>query len=212
MPVSTANPDPNQIVAVLGLGSMGMGMATSLLRAGFHVRGFDVSAARAEAFRAAGGEVAASPAEAARDAGFAVAVVVNAAQTEAVLFGADGCADTMAAGGCFISCATMAPDMARALAARLDGKGRHYLDAPMSGGSVRAADGTLTMMLSGAPDVVAQARPGPRQQTLTGEETPGTAWRDVPGSAISQIEAEDVDAPVALWHWAVDAAGSAQLG
>lgn len=64
-----------------------------------------------------------------------------------------------------------------------------------------------------ADELVAEARPGPRQQTaLTGEETPGTAWRDVPGSAIQELEAEDVDEPTVLWHWAVGADDERQIG
>jgi 3-hydroxyisobutyrate dehydrogenase len=85
--------------------------------------------------------------------------VVNAAQTEAILFGAGGVAETLAAGGVFISCATMAPELARDFAARLEATGRHYLDAPISGGAVRARDGALTILASGAPAAFAKARP-----------------------------------------------------
>ncbi|MBE7212567.1 MAG: NAD-binding protein [Gluconacetobacter diazotrophicus] len=175
---------PRPSVAVLGLGSMGLGMATALLRAGFPVRGFDPTAGRAEAFRAAGGETAASPAAAADGAACVVSVVVNAAQTEAVLFGEGGCAGSMAEGGVFVSCATVAPEVARALAARLGREGRRYLDAPMSGGSVRAAEGALTMMLSGTPDAVADARPVldamcSTVHVLGNEAGPGSAFKMV---------------------------------
>lgn len=154
-------------VAVIGLGSMGLGMAASLIRAGFAVRGFDPDPAAAGRFAAAGGRAAASPAEAAREAGVVVAVVVNADQTEAVLFGADGCAGAMAADGVFISSATMAPERARALSARLEATGRHYLDAPMSGGPARAAEGQLTMLASGTPAAFARARPALEAMTGT---------------------------------------------
>lgn len=136
--------------AVIGLGSMGGGMAASLLRAGFAVRGFDPSKAACSRFEAAGGHVADTPAAAATGAGCVVAVVVNADQTEAVLFGPDGCADAMPRDAVFVSSATMAPERARSLAARLEASGRHYLDAPMSGGAARAADGSLTMLASGS--------------------------------------------------------------
>ncbi len=63
-----------------------------------------------------------------------IAVVVNAEQTEAVLFGEAGCSETMARSGVFVSSATMAPERARALAGRLEATGRHLLDASMSGG------------------------------------------------------------------------------
>ncbi len=156
-----------QRAAVIGLGSMGLGMAQSLLRAGFTVSGFDVAAAAAGRLEQVGGMVAADPAEAARHCGIVVAVVLNAAQTESVLFGPQGCAGSMPEGSVFISSATMAPEMARSLSARLEATGRHYLDAPMSGGAARAADGTLTMLASGSEAAFRQARPALEAMTAT---------------------------------------------
>jgi L-threonate 2-dehydrogenase len=146
-------------VAVVGLGSMGLGMATSLLRTGFDVVGCDVSPAAIARLVEAGGRAAANPADAARGADVVVSVVVNAAQTETVLFGTDGAAETMTEGAVFVSSATMDPDVARRLAARLEATGRHYLDAPISGGAVKAAAGQLTIMASGTPAAFAEARP-----------------------------------------------------
>ncbi len=146
-------------VAVLGLGSMGLGMARSASRAGLDVVGFDPAPAAAEAFAADGGATEASAREAAAGASIVLCVVVNAAQTEALLFGPDGIAEAMAPDAVFVSCATMDPEIARRLAARLEASGRHYLDAPMSGGPVRAAEGALTVMASGSPAAFARARP-----------------------------------------------------
>jgi 3-hydroxyisobutyrate dehydrogenase len=146
-------------VAVIGLGSMGSGMAASLVRAGFAVAGYDVTPAAVERLAAAGGSGAPSPAAAATGAAAVVSVVLNAAQTEAILFGPSGVADAMPEGAVFISCATMDPDVARALAGRLEAKGRHYLDAPISGGAQRAAEGALTILASGSPAAFAQGRP-----------------------------------------------------
>ncbi|MBN8978171.1 MAG: NAD-binding protein [Rhizobiales bacterium] len=148
-----------QRIAVIGLGSMGFGMATSLLRAGFSVTGCDVSADPVERLKALGMGGAASPAEAARDAAVVVSVVVNAAQTETILFGRDGVAKTMLPGAVFISSATMDPDIARKLARQLEATGRHYLDAPISGGAQRAAQGELTILASGSAAAFAKARP-----------------------------------------------------
>lgn len=153
--------------AVIGLGSMGFGMACSLQRAGFAVSGFDVSEVALARLAAAGGSTGATPAEAASGADIVVSVVVNAAQTEAVLFGDDGCAATMAKGGVFISSATMAPDAARGLASRLEAMGVLYLDAPMSGGAARAADGQLTMLASGSAAAFDRARPALNAMTGT---------------------------------------------
>ncbi|WGD32370.1 NAD(P)-binding domain-containing protein [Ancylobacter sp. WKF20] len=145
-------------VAVIGLGSMGFGMAASLRRAGFNVTGCDVSAASVERFVAEGGRGARTPAEAASGADVVVSVVVNAAQTEAILFGAGGVAETLPAGSVFVSSATMDPEIARALAARLEATGRLYLDAPISGGAQRAASGELTILASGTPAAFTRAR------------------------------------------------------
>src|SRR6201992_3219142 len=121
-------------VAVIGLGSMGFGMATSLRRAGFDVIGCDVSTESVKRFVADGGKGARTPAEAAMLADIVVSVVVNAAQTETILFGKDGVADTLAQGAVFVSSATMEPDVARRLAKQLEATGRHYLDAAMPRG------------------------------------------------------------------------------
>src|SRR3954465_11285033 len=146
-------------VAVIGLGSMGFGMATSLRRAGFEVTGCDVSAESVARFVADGGRGAKTPAEAAKATDIVVSVVVNAAQTETILFGAGGVAETLAKGAVFISSATMDPDVARRLAKQLEMTGRHYLDAPISGGAQRAAQGELTILASGSPAAFSKARP-----------------------------------------------------
>ncbi|HEX2553128.1 MAG TPA: L-threonate dehydrogenase [Microvirga sp.] len=146
-------------VAVVGLGSMGSGMAASLVRAGFAVAGYDVAPAAVERLAASGGIAAPSPAAAAAGADAVVSVVLNAAQTEAILFGPGGVAEAMPAGAVFVSCATMDPDVARALAGRLEATGRRYLDAPISGGAQRAAEGALTILASGSREAFAAARP-----------------------------------------------------
>jgi putative dehydrogenase len=146
-------------IAVIGLGSMGYGMATSLKRAGFDVTGCDVSTEAVRRFIADGGKGARTPAEAATLADIVVSVVVNAAQTETILFGKDGVAETLAKGAVFISSATMDPDVARRLAKQLEASGRHYLDAPISGGAQRAAQGELTILASGGAAAFAKARP-----------------------------------------------------
>ena len=146
-------------IAVIGLGSMGFGMATSLRRSGFDVTGCDVSAETIARFVADGGNGAKTPAEAAKSADIVVSVVVNAAQTETILFGAGGVAETLAKGAVFISSATMDPDVARRLAKQLEATGRHYLDAPISGGAQRAAQGELTILASGSSAAFAKARP-----------------------------------------------------
>jgi 3-hydroxyisobutyrate dehydrogenase len=146
-------------IAVIGLGSMGFGMATSLKRKGFEVTGCDVSADLVARFVAEGGKGARTPAEAAKGADIVICVVLNAAQTESVLFGKDGVVETLAGDTVFVSSATMDPEVARRLAKQLESTGRHYLDAPISGGAQRAAQGELTILASGSQAAFAKARP-----------------------------------------------------
>jgi 3-hydroxyisobutyrate dehydrogenase len=136
-----------------------MGMAQAMLRKGLNVSGSDLNPEAMKRFESMGGGGAAPAARAARDATILVSVVVNAAQTEAVLFGEEGAASAMATGGVIISSATMSPDDARRLAGRAEALGLHYLDAPISGGAARAAAGELTVMASGTPQAFATARP-----------------------------------------------------
>jgi putative dehydrogenase len=146
-------------VAVIGLGSMGFGMAASLARAGLAVTGFDVRPEVVARFAAAHGKGAASPAAAAAGADAVVTVVVNADQTEEVLFGANGAAGAMASGSVIISSATMAPEWARALARAAEAHACLYVDAPISGGAIRAVEGKLTVLASGSPAAMAKAEP-----------------------------------------------------
>jgi L-threonate 2-dehydrogenase len=146
-------------VAVIGLGSMGFGMATVLRNKGFEVRGCDVAPAIVARFEKEGGVAAKTPAEAAKGADIVISVVLNAAQTEAILFGKDGVAEIMPKDAVFVSSATMDPDMARKFAKELEATGRHYLDAPISGGAQRAAQGELTILASGSAAAFAKARP-----------------------------------------------------
>jgi putative dehydrogenase len=146
-------------IAVIGLGSMGFGMATSLKRKGFEVTGCDVSADLVARFVADGGKGAKTPAEAAKGADIVICVVLNAAQTETVLSGKDGVVETLARDTVFVSSATMDPEVARRLAKQLEATGRHYLDAPISGGAQRAAQGELTILASGSQAAFAKARP-----------------------------------------------------
>ncbi len=146
-------------VSVIGLGSMGLGMAQSLLRKGLAVSGADLNAEAVEKLRSAGGEGFGSAREAAEGADILITVVVNAAQTEAVLYSEAGAAAAMKKGGVIISSATMSPDDARRLARQAEALGLHYLDAPISGGAAKAAAGQLTIMASGTAEAFATARP-----------------------------------------------------
>ncbi|VXC79237.1 putative dehydrogenase, with NAD(P)-binding Rossmann-fold domain [Burkholderia sp. 8Y] len=136
-------------VGVIGLGAMGLGVARSLLRAGFAVHACDVRRDVLDAFAAEGGVACASPAELGGQCDVVVTLVVNAAQTEAVLFGESGAVDAMKPGSVVLACATVAPAFAVQLGERIGEKGVLMLDAPVSGGAAKAASGDMTMMTSG---------------------------------------------------------------
>lgn len=146
-------------VGVIGLGAMGSGMARSLRRHGSQVHVFDVRSEAAQAFAADGGVACASPAELAAQCSVIVSVVVNAAQTESVLFGAGGCAAAMKRGSVFVMCSTVDPNWSIALEARLAALGIFYIDAPISGGAAKAASGEMTMMTAGKPEAYAVVGP-----------------------------------------------------
>jgi L-threonate 2-dehydrogenase len=146
-------------VGLIGLGAMGSGMAQSLRRAGHSVHVFDVRREAAETFARDGGVACASLAELGAACDVVVSVVVNAAQTEAVLFGQDGCAAHMKPGSVFVMCSTVDPNWSVALEAKLEAMGLRYIDAPISGGAAKAASGQMTMMTAGKPEAYAVAEP-----------------------------------------------------
>ncbi len=141
---------------------MGLGVAQSLLRAGMEVTGYDPNGIALQRLVDAGGRAAGGSADAVREADAVVIVVVNAAQTEAVLFGKAGGEGALAAmrrGSVVLASATMAPQDARRLAGRCEAAGMPYLDAPMSGGVARAGAGELTIMASGSAAAFERAEP-----------------------------------------------------
>jgi L-threonate 2-dehydrogenase len=142
-------------VGVIGLGAMGMGVARSLLRAGFAVHACDVRQPVLDAFASEGGVACATPAELGAKCDVVLIVVVNAAQTEAVLFGEDGAAESMKADAVVLACATVSPQFAADLGKRLAEKRLKLLDAPLSGGAAKASSGEMTMMTSGPADAYA---------------------------------------------------------
>ncbi|MFK7870752.1 MAG: L-threonate dehydrogenase [Roseobacter sp.] len=148
----------HQNTAVIGLGSMGYGIAKSALAAGHKTWGVDVNAAQMDRFAGEGGAAGALR-DVAGDLDAVIVVVLNAAQTEDVLFGEDGVVSHLKPGAVVLACATVPPDFAREMAHRCDEAGVHYLDAPISGGSLKAAAGQLTIMAAGSPDAFAAARP-----------------------------------------------------
>jgi putative dehydrogenase len=153
----TTPSSPSLSVGVIGLGAIGLGMASSLRRAGHSVNVCDVRFEAAEKFAAEGGTAFKSPADLAQASDIIVSVVVNADQTEQVLFGSNGAAAQMKKGSLFIMCSTVDPNWSVALEKSLNDMGLLYLDAPISGGAAKAASGQMTMMTSGQAEAYAKA-------------------------------------------------------
>lgn len=145
-------------IAAVGLGSMGYGIASSMLRAGHETFGFDINETQMERFQSEGGAKGVLI-DIASDIDALVVVVLNAAQTESVLFGADEIVSKMKPGSLVMACATVPPEFARLMEEKCNAYDVHYLDAPISGGSVKAANGQLSIMASGKPDAFAAAEP-----------------------------------------------------
>ncbi|QDT03705.1 2-(hydroxymethyl)glutarate dehydrogenase [Rubripirellula lacrimiformis] len=145
-------------IAVIGLGAMGYGMASSCLRAGHPVWGTDLAPEPVERFRASGGQ-SGKVTDIADTLDIVVVSVLNADQTAAVLFGPDGVAPLMKKGAVVVACATVSPDFARAMARQCSDHGLHYLDAPISGGAAKAANGQLSIMAAGSDAAFDAAAP-----------------------------------------------------
>lgn len=143
-------------VGVIGLGAMGMGVAMSLLREGFEVHACDVRPEAVQKVVDAGGIRAESPAAMAPLVDVLITVVVNADQTETVLFGEKGAAPHMKSGSVVIASATVSPEFAKALGKRLADAGLLMIDGPISGGAAKAMAGEMTVMSSGSPEAYAK--------------------------------------------------------
>jgi len=148
-----------KVLGVVGLGSMGFGAALTALRRGVTTIGLDTSAAARERFVAEGGRSVDSLAALGAACDAVVVLVVNAAQTETVLFGPDGLAATLKRGSVVITSATVDPTLPPAWQERLAERGLWLIDAPVSGGAVKAAAGQMTVMASGADEAFAAAGP-----------------------------------------------------
>ncbi|MGH3762279.1 2-hydroxy-3-oxopropionate reductase [Actinophytocola sp.] len=150
-------------IAFVGLGTMGLPMATNLVRAGHDVTGHNRSPARTATFAEAGGTAAGSVAEAVRDAEVVITMLPDSPDVETVVLGgADGTGGVLAAAGkgtLLIDMSTISPSTARTVAERAADAGLRALDAPVSGGEQGAVAGSLSIMVGGAEADVTAALP-----------------------------------------------------
>ncbi|KAF3437146.1 hypothetical protein FNV43_RR19899 [Rhamnella rubrinervis] len=152
----TASSNAVNRVGFIGLGAMGFGMATHLLRSNFTVLGFDVYKPTLTRFSNAGGLIGNSPAEISKDVDVLVIMVTNEAQAESVLYGDLGAVAALPTGASIVLSSTVSPGFVSQLDRRLQNEGKNLklVDAPVSGGVKRASMGTLTILASGADDAL----------------------------------------------------------
>jgi len=148
-----------QTVAFVGLGIMGGRMVKNVLKAGYAVRAQNRTTAKAEALRSLGAVVAASPREAASGADFVVTMVADPPALAAVLEGPEGVFAGCRPGTLVVDMSTVDPGTSQAMAARAEGLGLRYLEAPVTGGVGAAEQGTLTIMAGGSDASFAAAKP-----------------------------------------------------
>jgi len=153
--MSTAGPDP---VGIVGVGNMGGGMAARLLAQGWRVQVCDIDPAKVQDLERFGAVARATPAQCAMDVVALIVCVVDASQTEEVLFGASGAAGALGPGRTVLLCPTIAPADVEALARRLAQRGIAAIDMPMSGGPARARDGSMSLMVACEDDLFERHR------------------------------------------------------
>jgi 2-hydroxy-3-oxopropionate reductase len=146
-------------VAVIGLGIMGGPMAANLLKAGYDVVGYNRSSDKVEQLVAQGGRGAADVAEAVRDADVVLTMLPDSPDVEAVVLGDGGVLDSAKPGTLLIDASTIRPDVSVRLAEAALERGIRAVDAPVSGGEAGAIEGSLSIMVGGDADDVADARP-----------------------------------------------------
>jgi 2-hydroxy-3-oxopropionate reductase len=149
----------SETVGFIGLGLMGKPMAMNLLRRGFRLVANSRSPAPVDALVAAGAERAQTAADVARRATRIVTMVPDSPDVEKVLEGTDGVFGAMQRGTILIDCSTIAPAVARRLAAKAQEIGGSMLDAPVSGGEIGAINASLSIMVGGDAATFAAAKP-----------------------------------------------------
>ncbi|MBV6465258.1 MAG: NAD(P)-dependent oxidoreductase [Anaerolineae bacterium CFX3] len=146
-------------IGFIGLGIMGRGMTRNLLKAGRDVTVWNRTAARMDEFVAEGAKSASSPADLASRCDVILICVSDTPDVEQVLFGADGVSAGVKRGALVADHSTISPRKTVEMAKRLNAQGAAFLDAPVSGGSEGAKNGTLSIMVGGAASDFERALP-----------------------------------------------------
>lgn len=136
-----------ETIGLIGLGTMGMGIASHLLNEGYPVKGFDISQKQADLFASKGGVPAATPAEAAEDCTALVMMVFNGEQAQSALFGKDGAVSVMKQGSSVIICSSIGAEACEEIAAKLEPYQISLVDSPVRGTAESCSGGALYLMV-----------------------------------------------------------------
>jgi 3-hydroxyisobutyrate dehydrogenase len=170
-----------QRVALLGLGTMGAGMASNWLAKGFALSVWNRTPGKAEALAAKGARVAATPREAAAGADFVFAMVADDAASRSVWLGADGALAGVKSGAIAVESSTLTPEWVRELARHAQAKGCGFLDGPVGGSRDAAEAGALRFFVGGEPLTFEAARPALQavgsRVDLLGPVGAGATWK-----------------------------------
>ena len=143
----------------IGLGIMGVPMATNLRKAGFEVIVYNRTPAKTETLRSLGASVADSPKQVAAEAEIIITIVSDTPDVQDVLFGESGVAAGLTPGKIVVDMSTISPEATKAFATKISAHGCELLDAPVSGGEPGAIAGTLTIMVGGSKAAFEKCRP-----------------------------------------------------
>ena len=151
--------DQEGTVGFIGLGIMGQPMSLNLVKAGYPVVAYNRTRSKAEALAKEGAQIAGSPSEVAQRASTVIIMVSDSPDVEQVVLGKEGVIEGVQAGSVVIDMSTISPAVTRDIGAKLAEKGAHMLDAPVSGSSWAAIDGTLAIMVGGEKEVFERSLP-----------------------------------------------------
>lgn len=148
-----------QQVALLGIGTMGIGMAGNLLRAEFPLTVYNRTKAKAEPLAGKGAQIADTPAAAAKDAAVVISMLSDDDASRATWLGADGALAAMPAGSTVIECGTVSPEWIAELNEKAKARGLRVLEAPVTGSRPQAEAGQLTFIVGSDTETLEAVRP-----------------------------------------------------
>ncbi|MBT2292318.1 NAD(P)-dependent oxidoreductase [Paenibacillus albidus] len=145
-------------IGFIGLGTMGAPMASNLLRGGFQVTVYNRTASKCEPLQEEGAQAASTPRAAAEGKDVIITMISNDDSIREVYYGKDGILDTVQTGTVVIDCSTISPGLVHEVAAAVQERGGHFLDAPVTGSKPGAVGGTLVFMVGGSAAVIEKCR------------------------------------------------------